>query len=519
MPSSKRQLKDILGLTRSTFTYEKISADIDGILSSGENNRQQKLQEYYFKLFDSVYTSGINYRLSEEVKPTFWGFFTDFNKIDGKTIRNNLGSALKQMITEKNAELGKSLDQYFGATLEQRKDMVLNTGKKLTQMQALIKTGSEQKISRLNEVSSGILKSMAARKGEKYTPNVNTNFNKNIEELYILYATRKDTFRSYLEGRTKFWRFLHSREISKTEKFFKDSESVFAQAGFDSNKHLYDVTKRLESTPCEFVGFQIDMAKDEYNQKKEELENAEKLKEVNQLTAAGDKLKSALELDKAKETSFEAKIQPYIEKYNIEVGAYGLPMYHIGHEGAAEAFDTLRDLNAVRSDINQRFISILGFVAGGYLRTNNGAVNPAEILKVSQEILEIDLKHYTVVYDHPEAKSIADNNIYGNIETSVIQRKIVQSVKSYNRKNNIPFTEESEKELRETIDSVVKENREAQRKAVEERDKKVESVVDNDNNANRQPLLIEMQGDIHSAEFVPKIEETEKTLSNKELNV
>jgi broad-specificity NMP kinase len=135
-------------------------------------------------------------------------------------------------------------------------------------------------------------------------------------------------------------------------------------------------------------------------------------------------------------------------------------------------------------------------------------------------MVDIELKHCTVVYDHPEAKSIADNNVYANLSHEIIQRKMKESITFYNKTAEVKISEEKINEIMETIKSTVTTDREANKKRLEalaESEKNNEIVHDADNkkqenivvneDEQRKPVSIDLENDNAPVETSAKIEE------------
>ena len=158
---------------------------------------------------------------------------------------------------------------------------------------------------------------------------------------------------------------------------------------------------------------------------------------------------------------------PYYEKYGISPKNTEFSPFYTGYQSAAGAFDTRRDTEAYKSNIKQRFLSIYGALVRSSLK-QNGTVDPKEILKDAQEMIDIELKHCTVVYDHPEAKPIADENVYGFLPVSILQKRVNDAIVTYNKTAENKISDEDKQRFTNMVETIVNSDREENQKRLEE---------------------------------------------------
>lgn len=484
MPESKRQFKKILNLTRSLKTYEEISSRIDSILIMNEKDRLENLQKYFLELFGDIYKSGLEFCVNEEFNPTFFGRFADKNSIESKNVMNKVFSAMEQMIREKAPHLNE-MPQFFGASALERRDKVISVAKGFPTYELLQRSGREEKISRLNSIANHAqetVRGLSKIKDVKFDVNSTSTYNTEIAELYIRYEVKKAQFEKTMAEKGGWWKFFNFREISKTGKFLKTSEDIFKIVGLNAQEHSARIKERFAGKVFGFIDYQMDMAKKNYTSQKMLEENKRKSEGVEQIKVARDKYKKALKLNEDKKTSIQTKAMPFIEKYGIDLKENGLRFPYSLYAEAGEKFDTMRDTESLESAIKQRFLDIYGHVTRGCLN-KNGSIDPKVILDDTQTILDMELKHCTIVYDRPETKKIADNNVYANLSIAILQRRMVQAVKGYYERNGRAFPGEEETNLKNSIEQIVTEARNERRSILEKSEQNVEQNKENQINS------------------------------------
>ena len=162
MPNSKKQINDILKLTKSQKNYESIMQDVDRILKQHEPDRSEQLRIYYTGLVRDVFQSGIGFRIAQGNKPTREGKKTDFNKIHGKTLADMVGKALKTMLTEKKIVV-LDADTRLAMDAGKVRDMVADVGMHFNSLNQLRISGRDQDINILNGIVDDLFRSAENR--------------------------------------------------------------------------------------------------------------------------------------------------------------------------------------------------------------------------------------------------------------------------------------------------------------------------------------------------------------------
>ena len=478
MAGSKRQFNNILGLTRSNMTYKDISARIDGILMMNENDRNESLKNYFLELFSNVYRSGLKFCVNEEFNPTFSGRFADKNSIEPKNLTSRISLAMKEVLKEKSFKVD-DIPPFFAATPLEIRDTVIKIANEFPTYEMLQRSGREEKISRLNSIANHAVQTANSRGDGKFDPNSKSTYNTEFSELFVRYEERKAQFEKTMAEKGGLWKFFNSLEISRTRKFLKTCEGVFDKVGLTAEEHSAKIKESFSGKVFGFVDFQMDMAKKNYATQKTREEEKKKSEGVEQINVARDKYKNALKMNENKETSIQTKVMPYIEKHGIDLGMNGLRFPYALFEEAGTKFDTMRDTASYDSAIRQRFLDIYGHVTRGSLN-KNGSVDPKVILEDTQAILDMELKHCTVVYDRPETKTIADKNVYADLSVNILQRRMVQAVKGYYDRNGRQMSSEEETNLKNSIEKIVTDDRKARKDSLEKAEQNVEQNVENE---------------------------------------
>jgi hypothetical protein len=210
----------------------------------------------------------------------------------------------------------------------------------------------------------------------------------------------------------------------------------------------------------------MDIAKDYYKNLQKKEDDMKKAQSIEQLTVAQEKYKAALKKNENPETSIVTKVMPYIEKHGIDTGMNGLRFPYPAYSEAATKFDTLRDTESLKSAIRQRFLDIYGNIARGTIR-KNGSIDPKVVLEDAQAILDMELHHCTILYDRPETKELAENNVYANLSVQLLQRRMVQAVSGYRDEQGQPMSAEEKDAISRAVEQIVTQAREANAKAKE----------------------------------------------------
>lgn len=500
MPSAKKQLNEVLKLTRSKKTYEEISQEVNRILALDEPGCTEQLKAYYAAIVKDTFESGITHRINEDNKPTFWGKRTNFNKIHGKTLATDVAKALNQMVRERKPDFKPNLSMPATDIY----NIVKGFADKNNALDGLKRSGREQIIKRLVSSAEHLAATAAKRDDKSYNPNSLDNYHVELAEFYILRRERLVEYEKMMK-RNAFWRFFNSGEIKKTQKFLNITGSLLAMAEFDEKKYGPIIEARLKDQPYGFMKLLIEYAEEGVKSEKKRNQMQEKMKTVEQLTVAQEKYAQADELNKNEETSLQSKWKPYLDKYGIPIGNEGVQLNYSDYKNAAVSFDKVRDTEKYTSAIKQRFLLIYGAMVRASLR-NKGSVDPKEILKDTQAMVDIELKHCTIVYDHPETKSVADNNVYGGHNDFILKKRMKDAINSHNTRTDNPIPDEKINEIVSTIETELKEAREANQKRLEEeaKNEKVNEAVDNADN-KEQPDNVKNENDAQRTSFAVEI--------------
>lgn len=468
MPSTKRRFNQLFSLTRSKTTYADVSARMESIFMQVGNDRTEQLKKYFVELFSDVFKSGIIFRMNEENRPTFRGRFVNKQALGFANLTNLVFGAMRQMVLEKDPNFGE-VPEYFGTTPLERRDMVLAAASGFPALEALEKSGREQDISLLAVAAEHAKEKLKSSTDFKFNPNSRATLNTEISELYVLYEARKAAFEQEMGKHGRFWRLLNFREIAKTRKFLENSEDVFKKAGFDAAVHGPQVKDNISKKLNEFAEFQAGVAESKYQELKDMEAAQKKAASIEQLTVARDKYSNALKLNENESTSLQSMFQPYIEKYGIETTVNGLRVPYLLYDDAAKKFDTLRETAAYESAVKQRFIDIYGHMTRGSLN-KYGTADVKEILEDTQKMLDMELRHCTVIYDRPETKPIADNNVFANVSVETLQRRMVQAIGGYRRRSGLEFSSEEKAEIENSIAQIVTDKRLANEAMLKEKE-------------------------------------------------
>lgn len=524
MPSAKKQLNEVLKLTRSKKTYKEISQEVDRILELDEPARTEQLKNYYAAIVKDTFESGIDHRIAEDNKPTFRGRFTDFNRIHGKTLATDVAKALNKMVEERKPDFKPNLSMPAADVF----NIVKNCADKYNALEGLRRNGREQIIKRLEGSAEHLLQTSKNREDKTYNPESRDSYNVEIGEFYILRKERLAEYEKMMK-RNPFWRFFNRGEIKRTENFLNASADILAMAEFDEKKHGPIIEARLQTQPYSFMKILIEQAEEDVKIEKARNKMQEKMKSVKQITVAQDKYAQADELNKNEETSLQSKWKPYLDKYGIQVGNEGIELHYSDYKNTAKSFDMLRDNEKYKSAIKQRFLLIYGAMIRASLR-NKGSVDPKEILKDTQAMVDIELKHCTVVYDHPEAKEAADSNVYGGHNDFILKKRMKDAINTYNKSAQDPISEEKINEIVSTIETELKEAREANQKRLEEeaKNEKINEAVDNadnkeqpdnvknENDAQRTSFAVDLSNENVVIEMAPMVNDGSEMNKNKE---
>ena len=526
MPNSKKQINDILKLTKSQKSYESIMQDVDRILKQHEPDRSEQLRIYYTGLVRDVFQSGIGFRIAQGNKPTREGKKTDFNKIHGKTLADMVGKALKTMLTEKKIVV-LDADTRLAMDAGKVRDMVADVGMHFNSLNQLRISGRDQDINILNGIVDDLFRSAEHRDDPHFKLDSADEYHTSIAEIYIQRQERLVKYENMMK-RNAFWRFLNRGEIKKTEHFLNTSAEVLAKSDFDAKKHGPIIESRYAAEPYSFMKYQVDMANQDFKAAKAAKAARAKMKQTVQLTVAREKYYRAEELNKNPETSLMTKWEPYIKKYDLPVGSNGLVDSCSGYMNGAYDFDTQRKLDGIQGTIKTRFLEFYGLIIRSSLN-KNGDVNPQEILKDAQAMMDIELNHCTVVYDHPEAKPIGDNNVYADIGISTLQKKMKDPIKAYNKNTDAKIPEGRFAEIDSIVEQTVTADREANKKRIEKTENKENSVeindvsendkpnvVENVSDADRRPIAIDMPKENVNIELAPIVKNEPTVTKNKE---
>lgn len=528
MPTSPRQFTDLQKLTACTITYEQILSSVDAILMNLGKDREDRIKAYYEELLRAFLDSGLRHRMAAEFDPSLLARGVKDSDITASKITKDLADMLKSVLVEKDPQFANHSTEH-GTSPEERRDIIISTinnlGTDRTELDSIFHTGRTQSIGYLNAALNELVVNFKHRPDFRFNPDSKNENHTKTSALYFQYEARKAKYEEN-EQRGGRWRFFHIIPRWRERRFFKKCEEYLNNVGFDKEKHGDVLRERYASQMPEYISYQIDIAKDVCRTEIIDKQEAERMKNTVQLSVAQNKYKNAIELNKNPGTSFATKVAHLIEKYDIPIGGYdGLSLVHENYEKMAATFDTMRDFSKIETETKMRFGSLYTMFMGAALRKNNGVCNPAEVLKDTQEFAERELKHYTVIYEHPDAKSYADRNLFAYHSATFLQNRAVRAFKSYIKnfkKDGSELSPEQEEEIKKQVGDYVTEAREKNERELASQNPVIEEQnLGNDGVAKgevseidsiRQPIKNIVIDDNAKVDFSPVHEEKKTTI-------
>ena len=481
----KQAIEDLLRITQSNeLSYDIISQKVDSIIAKGGNERDEELKNYFYEVFRDIHRNGVRFHLNEEASPTKLSEGIDLRLLTGLELNGKFAKAYMGMLNEKNPELA-GVNVSFDENPERTYDELALVGREFNALDGLRLNGRLKDISIISDSAKDTLREVK-KYSHKYDPGYTSTRNTNIEELYVGYMARKEVHEKNMAEKNWRWKIRNIFDILKTRSYLKTCKEIFKRSEFDFENHPKMIEDKYASKMYAFVDTSVDLAKQERTRLREKLNNREKRKNIKQLTVATEKIEAGIKLNEVPETSLLNKMMPYINKYNITMnGNFSTPIS--GYVSSSELFDTERDLEKFESNMKSRYLDFYGAVGRGYLRTF-GKADIKAIMDIAQEMLDIELKHYTIVLDHPEAKPLADKNVYGVNGTFILKKRMVDMVKGYNRENGKETSQEEIKAIQDEIESIVSNAKEERQRLLEEEAKAKETV---ENEKETAPTEIE----------------------------
>ena len=481
----KQAIEDLLRITQSNeLSYDIISQKVDSIIAKGGNERDEELKNYFYEVFRDIHRNGVRFHLNEEASPTKLSEGIDLRLLTGLELNGKFAKAYMGMLNEKNPELA-GVNVSFDENPERTYDELALVGREFNALDGLRLNGRLKDISIISDSAKDTLREVK-KYSHKYDPGYTSTRNTNIEELYVGYMARKEVHEKNMAEKNWRWKIRNIFDILKTRSYLKTCKEIFKRSEFDFENHPKMIEDKYASKMYAFVDTSVDLEKQERTRLREKLNNREKRKNIKQLTVATEKIEAGIKLNEVPETSLLNKMMPYINKYNITMnGNFSTPIS--GYVSSSELFDTERDLEKFESNMKSRYLDFYGAVGRGYLRTF-GKADIKAIMDIAQEMLDIELKHYTIVLDHPEAKPLADKNVYGVNGTFILKKRMVDMVKGYNRENGKETSQEEIKAIQDEIESIVSNAKEERQRLLEEEAKAKETV---ENEKETAPTEIE----------------------------
>ena len=163
----------------------------------------------------------------------------------------------------------------------------------------------------------------------------------------------------------------------------------------------------------------------------------------------------------------------------------------------------------------------------GALRKNNGKIEPETVLRDANTFLETEVKHFTVLYEHPDAKPLADKLLYGGFDTAYLKRKFMMTYKSYHNETGKTMDKDMAEALGERIIKYATEEREKASALLQSEDEvSIGDVVRNDaddkakNNEREKIPGVDLEDKNTNVEYAPIHDDKGASvdLSNKAIN-
>ena len=533
MANAQNQFTDLQKLTACTLTYEDFSARVDAIMMSMGEERENKIKEYFKELLRLYIDSGMRHRMAAEFDPSVVARGVNTRDMTARRISNDLATMFKNALAEKDPALLNQSTEH-GTTPEERRDIIIdainNAGKERSELDSLVHNGRTQKITNLSESLNELLVNFKSNPNFRFNPESSNESHTKSSALYFQYEARKAKYDEDSK-KSRRWRFRNFFDRWRTRSFMKKCEKYFENIGFDKEKHGEMLRAQYASQMPEYISYEIGMAKDVCRTEIFNKEALEKMKNTEQINVARDKYEQAQELNKDPKTSFAAKVMPLVEKYNVSLDySTGLTLVYDNYQTMAKVYDTERDFAKIQTEVKVRFNSVYGLFVSSALK--NGNFDPVEVLKDVNEFATAELKYFTPLYEHADAKEFADNNLFANIPSKVFENKAINSVNIFRKKNGMePLTEQESNEIREKISTYVNEEREKNARRIEQEQKesaKDENVVANDQNSANTEVVkeddsvrtritdIDLNDNVTSA-TAPKHEDNQKTVELSKL--
>jgi hypothetical protein len=473
MPTSEKNFINLQKLTGCTLSYEALNAEIDKILATTEKERDEKLKAYFQDLMRIYIESGLRHRMDAEFDPSVLAPGIMDRDINATKITADLGDMLKSVLAEKDTSFANKSNEH-GTTPEERRDIAIDcinrVGKERTELESTAHLGRKADIGFLSDSLEELVVNYKHSPGFTFDPESTNDGHTKSAALYIQYEARKARYDEESKN-SRGWRFRNFINRWRTRRFFAKCEKYFHNIGFDTEKHAELIKAKYASKMPEYISYQIDIAKDTCTTALLNKAALERMQNTAQINVARDKYKQATELNKNPQTSFGSQVSHLISKYDVPVNdGAGLQLVHSNFESMAESYDKERDFTRISTEVRIRFNSVYGMFLSSSLKKGN--FDPVEVLKDANEFTTLELKYFTPIYEHADAKEFANNNLFANVSDKVLGTKAINTVNSFRKRNNMePLTEEEANEMRDKISTYVNEEREKNARRIEEENK------------------------------------------------
>ena len=311
-----------------------------------------------------------------------------------------------------------------------------------------------------------------------YSGNFNDNNDRQISGVYALYENAWDN----IKKAGFFGNLFNLGNFFKNVGLIRKANAIFNKVGFNVDTDGPDAKSAFEATPDECAGRDLAYLSEMERSFKED-EKIAQFNHVTEITAARDKLNNTIA------AIGNGTMEHPMHKINAILGKYGASVtenkeYRPGMvEGIAAMGE---DILALDYDKTRRPEPFREYIQGVFFRglfnmmdaalQDGKTLNISEVIKDASDIAVMMAKDYTLLYEAPELKAIAENSAFGSYDSEkvfgyvkrnldnknatdkydldALKNEIEQTMKEY--KN--PIIEESKtQKVEETVNETVNE--------------------------------------------------------------
>ena len=507
-------------MENSQGVYDSILTMVDDVLDvTNEAERDERMKNLYISLINETAKNALIHR-------GIMSWSMDMReKYQDRTIVSAMATSqlVEEMLCEALNEKGTDYvcKEKMGMSNEEYMDYIRSLATSVTMKDVQDEFFKQSTVdSRQNSMSMLAEELLDKRKNIVYSGDLSNQNDRKVSEAYAVYD---NAWKNIKEA--GFWgNFFHPINFFKNVGIIRTANAIFKKTGFNVETDGPAAMEAFETTTDYCADKDLvhlaEMKKDFKDNEKQQIKDSN----IKEISVARDKLNNTLAAIKNGTMEHPMhKVNAILAKYGVSVTEDAIyrpgridGITSVNEELLAEEYDKTRQTEQLQQYFKGIFFKGLNSMMSATIASGK-PMNISEILKDASDISVMMAKDYTVLYEEPELKALAENSAFGSYDSEKVFEYVQRNLDSNNATDKYDLDA-----LKNEIEQTMKEykNPIIENSKVE----KMEETV-NENNMenvqNKEPLIEKITVDLSDkkAEIEPKHDELDGKSLAKNISI